>query len=39
MRVGAVHLVRHKIVERALAYREDYLPAMDRPAVAGERHS
>ena len=39
MRVRAVHLVYHKIVQRALAYREDHLPAMDRPAVAGERHA
>src|SRR5215510_14060890 len=39
MRVRAIYRVCHKILERALTYREDHLPAMDSPAVAGERHA
>src|SRR5262245_64056383 len=39
MRVRSIYRVSHKIVERALTYREDHLPAMDGAAVAGERHA
>src|SRR5262245_17039180 len=39
MRVRAIYRVCHKIVECALTYREDHLPAMDSPAIAGERHA
>src|SRR5262245_26551676 len=39
MRIRPIYRVNHKIVERALTYREDDLPAMDGAAVAGERHA
>ena len=39
MRVRAIYRVCNKIVERALTYREDHLPTIDSPAVAGERHA
>src|SRR5262245_46318316 len=39
MRVRSIYRVSHKIVERALTYREDHLPAMDGAAIAGERHA